>query len=275
MVMPPFSMQVSLNAGLDMTATAVTTAVSKQQHEYLQELEVDARISDGDDDVDVDNSGKESTTDLATNDESFKHGDKNNLHHARSHLRVTPMMATVDRRQRQQQKSSCAVASFVALSHSAEWDLFAVQNKTLVLPYQDDDYQHVFEPPACSVCYQWANHIIAQEQIIQLVRAFQHNRNVTVYRPYDLGMEDTTVCVTGKATFAERQRWRSARWHYFRNRQYYRSNVNNENNNNKQTKINKMSVILPTVLFGHCGVICQNQHHQQYHTCNSNQQKSI
>ena len=125
-----------------------------------------------------------------------------------SQVKATPMLATIDRRPRQQRKrKACSVVSFVALGHTAEIEFHRLH------PPNDDKVQ-----PTCAVCYQWSNHIVAQQHIIDLVRTM--NRNSTVYRPNDLGVEDTTVCITGKATFTERQRWRSAYWHYSRNERF-------------------------------------------------------
>jgi len=143
------------------------------------------------------------------------HGGNQGDEAKNSPLRATPMLATVDRRATlQRNKQACAVASFVAVSHTDELDLFSVNNQTHVLPKPEIEME-----PSCAVCYQWANHIVAQQQVIELVRFL--DRDATVYRPYDLGMEDTTVCVTGKASFAKRQRWRSARWHSLRSKHYH------------------------------------------------------
>ena len=157
-----------------------------------------------------DHDGHESTN---NNNNNINHYP--NYLHSDPSLRLTPLVATVDRRpHRQTRYSSCGAVSFAALSHSHAWDLFQFQNHTHVIPY--DDLSHY--QPTCSVCWQFANHVRAQDHIIQLVQRIPPN--TTVYRPAHGGPEDTTVCLTGHATFTDRQRWRSARWHSYRARRF-------------------------------------------------------
>lgn len=118
-------------------------------------------------------------------------------------IKVTPMLGTIDRRSSRQRRNSnsCSTVTWVALSHSSELIFQKLH------PPMDQDLIH----PTCAVCYQWANPLVAQEQ--QTMHLLSHNYSVN-------RLDDATVCVTGVATFSERQRWQSAHWHMSLHKRY-------------------------------------------------------